>query len=88
MKAGDIVTVLTVAGEFVGKLVSQDNGVTLSDPRMLVQNQNGIGFASGVCMTGENEPKSVTFLDYIMLVQTNDKFEQAWRQATSGLVLP
>lgn len=85
---GDIVTVLTVAGEFVGKLKNDNIGiaVVLENPRMLVQNQQGMGFAHGVCVTGEQNPKSVEFKSYVFVTPTNSEVASAWRQATSGLI--
>jgi len=87
MNSGDIVTVLTVAGEFVGKLKHKDgDSVSLEDPRMLVQNQNGMGFAHGVCVTGEQNPAQVEFMGVVLVTPTNSEVASAWRQATSGLI--
>ena len=88
MKKGDVVSVITMAGEFVGKFNNSSSGtVVLDDPRMLVQNEQGMGFASGICVTGERDPKEVTFQSYIFVTPTNLDIEKAYRQATSGLVL-
>ena len=39
MKNGDIVTVITVSGEYVGKLTHLDGGnVSIDKPRMILQN--------------------------------------------------
>ena len=87
MNTGDVVTVLTVAGEFVGKLKGRDgDSVSLEDPRMLVHNQQGMGFARGVCVTGEENPTQVEFMGVVFVVKTNSEVESAWRQATSGLI--
>jgi len=88
MNAGDIVTVLTVAGEFIGKLKHKDgDAVTLEDPRMLVQGQDGaMGFGYGVCVTGEKNPKVVEFMGVVLITPTNEDIIKAWRQATSGLI--
>ena len=41
MKKGDIVTVVTISGEYVGVLLSNDNGsVEIEDPRMILSNPN------------------------------------------------
>ena len=46
MEKGDIVTVVTLSGEYVGKLTSEVGGYTVQSPRMIVQNQDGqMGFA-------------------------------------------
>ena len=89
MDKGDIVTVLTVAGEFVGKLKGKDgDSVSLEDPRMLVQTQQGMGFARGVCVTGEENPSQIEFMGVVFVTKTNSEVESAWRQATSGIIAP
>ena len=35
MKKGDIVTVMTISGEFVGKIQSDDDLLVLDDPRLV-----------------------------------------------------
>jgi hypothetical protein len=88
MKKGDVVSVVSVAGEYVGKYeTSGDGTITLTDPRMLVQNQQGMGFAQGICVTGQMNPSEVTFAQYVFVTPVNDDIEKAYRQATSGLVL-
>jgi len=88
MKKDDIVAVVTVAGEFVGKYhTTIDGNVHLNDPRMLIQNQQGMGFASGICVTGQMNPDSVIFNDYVFITPVNEDIEKAYRGAVSGLVL-
>lgn len=87
MKTNDVVTVVTLAGEFIGKLKGEvGNTVTLEDPRMLVQSEQGMGFAHGVCVTGETNPKEVTFQQYVFTTPTNEEVTKGWRQATSGII--
>ena len=48
MKKGDVVTAVTISGEYVGKLLSQGNGrVELENPRMVLSDPNtgNMGFA-------------------------------------------
>ncbi len=55
MKKGDIVTVVTISGEYVGKLVSmEDATVELENPRMILSNpaDGSMGFAKGLAATG------------------------------------
>jgi len=89
MKNNDIVTVVTVSGEYVGRLDSTNsNGtVTLNDPRMLINGDQGIGFARGVCMTSEENPDKVSFQQYVLCTKTNTAFSDAWTEATSGVKL-
>jgi hypothetical protein len=89
MNSGDIVTVITSNGmEYVGKLGSAgvSDIVTLEDPRMIVANEQGMGFANGIAMTGMKDPKKVVFRNFIFVTETNDEVISAWRQATTGLI--
>ena len=89
MKKSDVVTVVTVSGEYVGRLdnFSADGTVTLKDPRMLITGEQGIGFARGVCMTSEENPDTVLFQQYVLCTKTNQAFSDAWTEATSGINL-
>lgn len=88
MKKGDVISVISLAGEFVGKYeTSGDGSITLSDPRMLIQNEQGMGFANGIAVTGKASPTSVTFQNYVFVTETNEDIEKAYRGAVSGLVL-
>ena len=89
VQIGEVCTVLTVSGEFVGKLALRDSTtIILDDPRMLIQNQDGnMGFAHGVCVTGVKDPKQVEFLSVVFLTRTNDDIEKAYRSAVSGIIL-
>jgi len=88
MNKGDIVTVLTIAGEFIGKLNEiKSNSVVLDKPRMLVQSHEGMGFAHGVCVTGEKEPSVVEFNTVVLITPTNKDVADAWIQATTGIAL-
>ena len=58
MKKGDIITVMTLTGEFVGKFVSNDNGLELEDPRLVVQGPEGqMGFARGCLLYTSPSPR-------------------------------
>lgn len=89
MKANDVITVVCAAGEFVGKFVEQnESGLVLKDPRMLVTGHDGgMGFARGICMTGEENPNSVTFNTYIFATPCNDDIVKAFTEATSGIII-
>jgi len=87
MKKNDVVSVVATSGEYVGKLKKFDEkGVVLSDPRMLIAANEGVGFAKGVCMTGQTDVSEVLFRNYVYCTPTNEEFEKAWREATSGIV--
>jgi len=88
MNVGDVVSVVTAAGEFVGKLDGFDgDAVILVKPRMLVSNGQGMGFARGICMTGVENPESATFHSVVFLTPTNKDIEDAWISATTGIAL-
>jgi hypothetical protein len=89
MNINDVVTVVTVAGEYIGRLKSQgEETVEIDNPRGLMQGENGIGFAPSVCMTGDTT-NTVHFNKSTILftVKTLPEVEKAWQQATSGIVL-
>jgi len=90
----DIVSVVTLAGEFVGKLISNDeHGIVLYRPRMLIQQPNQqtqqmeMGFAQGICITGELSPETGTFFSggLVTMVKTNKDVENAWIQFTTSI---
>ena len=89
MKKGDIITVMTLTGEFVGKFVSNDNGLELEDPRLVVQSPEGkMGFARGICQTGVENPTDIVFDHFIFITSSNEDVQKAYRTATSGIVTP
>lgn len=88
MKKGDIIVAMTMAGEIIGKFVSEKEGsVTLEHPRTLVQSEQGMGFAKGLCVSGKMEPTLAVINNYVFLVEANEQFESHWRQATSGIII-
>ena len=85
----DVITVITVAGEYVGKFVSEDTSrLTIADPKMLVNGERGMGFGNGVCVTGEADPADMTFYigGLVFVAKTSDAVVKAYREATSGLI--
>ncbi len=86
----EVVTLVTAAGEMVGRFVEEDEtSITLESPRAFVQTQNGVGFAPGVCLTGQKDPEKIAFnkLSVILMCDTNDEVQKIWLQATTGLVV-
>lgn len=88
MKKNDVVSVITLAGEFVGKYQEMIDGqVSLKDPRMLVQGPEGqMGFAKGICSTGVEEPESVV-MSAVFVTPTAKEVEKGYIQFTSGIQL-
>ena len=88
MEKGDVVTVVTISGEYVGILDSfEDPTVVLNKPRMVVQSEKGLGFAHGVAVTGEENPESVTFLNVVYVIPTNKAVSKAHTEATTNIQL-
>ena len=82
----DVVTILTVSGEFIGKMKEKkDNSVILENPRMLVSSGESMGFGYGVCVTGKNNPELCEFHNVVLVTETDPKFADAWRQAVTGI---
>ena len=88
MKKDDVVSVITLAGEFVGKYQEMIDGqVSLKDPSMIVQGPEGqMGFAKGICSTGVEEPESVV-MSAVFVTPTAKEVEKGYRQFTSAIQL-
>lgn len=90
MQKNDVVSVMTAYGEYVGKFVQQGTSVvTLSDPRMIVQTEQGMGFAHGICATGKENPTSVDIQmsQVVFVTEVNSQIEKEYRKVTSGLIV-
>ena len=90
-KKNDVITVISVAGEFVGKLIKKDeHTLILGDPKMLVDGEQGLGFANGICITGDENPSTMTFYlgSVVFITETNERVAATYRKAISGLILP
>jgi hypothetical protein len=86
----DVVSIVTLTGEFVGKFISEsDTQYEIDDPRLLMQDENGIAFIPAVCMTGEQKPSKVFFNKSItaFIVKTAEEVQKEYRKVTSGLIL-
>lgn len=87
MQVGDIVTVVTISGEYVGKLTEYgDTHIVMKDPRMILQSQDGqMGFAKGIAVTGHENPTEVQFQTIVFMTPTNKKVAEAYEDATSSI---
>jgi|TARA_B110000977_G_scaffold157133_1_gene200057 hypothetical protein len=89
-KKNEVITVITVAGEYIGKFVDEGaSKLIIADPKMLVNGEQGMGFGNGVCVTGEKDPKEMSFYigGIVFIAKTSDQVEKAYREATSGIIL-
>ena len=82
-----LVSIVTPAGEFVGKLESQSSTyVTLRTPKMIIHTPDKqMGFARGVCLTGKENPEVVTFYagGIILITPSNDDIVTAYKKMTT-----
>jgi hypothetical protein len=87
MEIGDIVTVVTVSGEYVGELVDRSNGqVEIKNPRMILSDGKGnMGFAKGICVSGVENPDVQIFNQFVFLAETNKQVSEGHRQAVSAI---
>jgi len=92
MNTGDIVTLVTTSGEYVGKLsaLNEDGSVQITDPRMILSNpETGqMGFAKGIAVTGEENPTDVIFQSIVFMTPTNEKVADAFRESTGSIKVP
>ena len=88
MNKGEIVTVVTLSGEYVGALETLEP-LTISNPRMIVSTGEGkMGFAKGIALTGIESPATQVFNQYVFVVETNEQVATAHAQAISGITIP
>jgi hypothetical protein len=89
MQKGDVITIMTPIGEYVGRFENLSKGeLYVTDPKLIVNSpDNKVGFGRGVCMSAVENIEEVTFCNYLFVAPTNEVFEKAWREATSGLIV-
>lgn len=90
MDKNDVISIVTLTGEFVGKYNSEtDQQYTIDDPRLLTQTQEGVAFIPAVCMTGIQQPNQVVFNKSVVafVIKTATEVEKEYRKATSGLII-
>ena len=79
MKAGDLVSVVTMSGEYIGKYAESETGLRLENPRMIVNAPNGgMGFAKGVAVTGKVDPEYMQINSYVFVCETNEDVKEAY----------
>ena len=89
---GDVVTVVTMLGEVIGKLKEEtEQGYVLESPRLFVPGEGGTGgFSPGLCMTGKTNLNETHLNKAVVLtvVPSHETIEKGWREAVSGIVVP
>ena len=89
-KKDDVVSVITNAGEYVGKFKSEgDSTFIITKPRMLISGEGGVGFARGICVTGEEDAAEITFqkTGVVFTTPTSAVVEKAYVESTTSIVL-
>jgi len=89
MQSGDIVSIVTVSGEYVGEVSEflSDNSLRIRNPRMILTDGQGqMGFAKGICVSGIENPEEQVFMQYVFVAETNDKVSNAWKEATGKIL--
>ena len=89
---GDVVTVVTMMGEVVGRLKEETStGYVIESPRLFVPapDSSAGGFAPGLSMTGKQDLSDATVNKSVVLtvIPTHHDVEAGWIQATSGIVV-
>ena len=89
-KKDDVVSVITNAGEYVGKYKDEgDSTFSITKPRMLISGETGVGFARGICVTGKEDAAELTFqkTGIVFTTPTSDVVEKAYIESTTSIVL-
>ena len=90
MNKNDIVSIVTLTGEFVGKYVEETSEqYVIADPRLLTQTESGVAFIPAVCMTEIQEPDEVRFNKgtVAFVIKTATEVEREYRKSTSGIII-
>lgn len=90
MNKNDVVSIVTLTGEYVGKFSeTTDEYHVIEDPRLLTQTQQGAAFIPAVCMTGKPEPSVINFnkSQVVFITETADEVQKEYRKATSGIII-
>lgn len=82
MKENELVSVVTLAGELVGKIISKsEKSLVLENPRMLVRNeQSQFGFVKGITISGIPFPKRAEIHNWILLTEPDPVFVEAYEK--------
>lgn len=90
MKKQEVVSVVTISGEYIGKFIDENaQQITIGDPHMVTPNGESIGFLPAVCLTGKQEPSSVSFNKscVVLMVESQEEVAKQYRTSISGIIL-
>lgn len=80
-----IKTVVTTYGEYIGDIDEGADVIVIKKPKMVIQTQEGFGFAKGVCVTSVESPEEVSVKKtaVILVVDTNEDVLKAYEDSVS-----
>ena len=80
-----IKTVVTTNGEYIGDIEEGADVIRMKNAKMVIQSENGFGFAKGVCVTSVESPEEIIIKkpQVIMVVDTHADIIKAYEDATS-----
>lgn len=80
-----IKTVVTNYGEYIGDIDEGADVIVIKKPKMVIQTQEGFGFAKGVCVTSVESPEEVSVKKtaVILVVDTNEDVLKAYEDSIS-----
>ena len=80
-----IKTVVTTYGEYIGDIEEGADVIRMKNAKMVIQSENGFGFAKGVCVTSVESPEEIIIKkpQVIMVVDTHADIIKAYEDATT-----
>ena len=80
-----IKTVVTTYGEYIGDIEEGADVIRIKNAKMVIQSENGFGFAKGVCVTSVESPEEIIIKkpQVIMVVDTHADIIKAYEDAIS-----
>tara|TARA_R100000081_G_C4672587_1_gene93345 strand:- start:5 stop:271 length:267 start_codon:yes stop_codon:yes gene_type:complete len=80
-----IKTVVSTYGEFIGDVDEGADVVVIKKPKMVIQSEQGFGFAKGVCVTSVESPEQISLQksNVILVVDTHEDVKKAYEESIS-----
>ena len=81
----DIKTVVTTYGEYIGAIEEGADVIRMKNPKMVIQSEQGFGFAKGVCVTSVESPEELILKNpqVVLVGDTHEDVAKAYEEATS-----
>ena len=80
-----IKTVVTNYGEYIGDIDEGADVIVIKKPKMVIQTQEGFGFAKGVCVTSVESPEEISIQksNVVLVVNTHADVAKAYEDSVS-----